>query len=80
MDFIDDIKTEELYTSPLHRSDVISRTQSTEIGSIELFIGDVDEYGDDEAIYSAELSKSENRINSSNNLSWDDINDLEDIF
>ena len=82
MNFIDDIRTEELYSSSLERADIISRTQSIEIGSgdgVELYDGDYEGITNDE-IYSTELNKSENRINNSSNLSWDDINEIDDIW
>ena len=82
MNLIDDIKTELLYTSDSHRRDAIGHSLNVEdVSDDEFIIIQDNEIIEDESDipYNRELSKIDNRVNRSRNLSWDEISELEDV-
>ena len=82
MNLIDDIKTESLYTSDSHRRDAIGHSLNVEdVSDDEFIIIQDNEIIEDESDipYNRELSKTDNRINRSRNLSWEDMLELEDV-
>ena len=82
MNLIDDIKTESLYSSQAHRLDTIEHSLNIDdvSGDEFIFVQDNDIIEDESDIpYNRELSKIDNRVNRSRNLSWDEISELEDV-
>tara|TARA_Y100000310_G_scaffold171413_1_gene171577 strand:- start:688 stop:936 length:249 start_codon:yes stop_codon:yes gene_type:complete len=82
MNLIDDITIESLYSSDRHRLDAIEHSLNVDDkdGDEFTFIRDNNIIEDDSDIpYDKELSRTDNRVNRSQNLSWDEISELEDI-
>ena len=82
MNLIDDITIESLYSSDRHRLDAIEHSLSVDDkdGDEFTFIRDNSIIKDNPDIpYNKELSPIDNKVNRSQNLSWDEISELEDI-